>query len=501
MGRNIGISTLLYTLDYLPGVFTLGYQLQRLIKENSKKCGNVTTCVLVTKDLWRDQIGTSDKQILGSLFDDIIEFESLEDQKSCEYINKGNLECLQRPELSFALVKVKLWELTQYNQVIYLDADTLPLNVSFFDILQLTNSQTNLQVAASPDIGWPDMFNSGVMSLIPDTVTAAHLQQFVLETVSIDGSDQGILNQFFNRCCKLNSGSSNITSFEWLRLPFIYNMTIPNYGYQYSPALTYFASQIRLVHFIGAEKPWKPYHYDDPNKEEFVRKWKEIYLEFQVDHCLTKKISDIQFNHETIVAHENSTETYEQNIEQSNDHYDYLVGESIIHFNEIDDIDIAEAGIQSDFVANIILDNQLTGNQAAIPFADDFIFVSQAPKETPTEGRQLILHPISLASDKMIYGESLPVECLSVPLPLKTLESHNKHRVINPIFPWEFPEYIRTAERTFPEDEITPQKQIEARVDAPVSRKRTTIAGNPNHLFDWEDTDYLSHVTRVFPDE
>ena len=63
------------------------------------------------------------------------------------------------------------------------------------------SKQTTSQVGAIADIGWPDMFNSGVMMLIPDADTASVLQNYIIENTSIDGSDQGILNQFFNQNC------------------------------------------------------------------------------------------------------------------------------------------------------------------------------------------------------------------------------------------------------------------------------------------------------------
>jgi lipopolysaccharide biosynthesis glycosyltransferase len=56
------------------------------------------------------------------------------------------------------------------------------------------------------------------------------------------GADQGLLNQHFS---------------NWHRLSFVYNCTIGgNMGYQYAPAFKHYGSNVSMVHFIGATKPW-----------------------------------------------------------------------------------------------------------------------------------------------------------------------------------------------------------------------------------------------------
>lgn len=55
------------------------------------------------------------------------------------------------------------------------------------------------------------------------------------------GGDQGILNDFFR---------------EWRRLPFVFNVT-PSASYSYTPAYKKFFDDIKVVHFIGVNKPWQ----------------------------------------------------------------------------------------------------------------------------------------------------------------------------------------------------------------------------------------------------
>ena len=123
----------------------------------------------------------------------------------------------------------------QYSKIIYLDSDAL--------VLQNLDHLFELPVdfAASPDIGWPDIFNSGVFLATPNMGTCAALSRLASAGVSFDGGDQGLLNTYFK---------------NWHRLSFTYNCT-PSSGYQYQPAFKHFESQLKVAHFIGDLKPWR----------------------------------------------------------------------------------------------------------------------------------------------------------------------------------------------------------------------------------------------------
>lgn len=62
---------------------------------------------------------------------------------------------------------------------------------------------------------------------------------------SFDGGDQGLLNQHF-------SGWSTDAD---RRLPFLYNV-VPGSFYSYTPAFRQYQADIKVVHFIGPNKPW-----------------------------------------------------------------------------------------------------------------------------------------------------------------------------------------------------------------------------------------------------
>lgn len=287
---TLAIATLLYSPDYLPGVFTLITQLNRLLDSAKEKhpTFNLRTCLLVTPDLFNDALTDLSREILTRSFTDIIQIEPLSNQALPQEQNKYNLHLLQRPELSFALIKARLWEQTQFDQILYLDADTLPLNDTLFDVFQIMSQQKRNQIGASVDIGWPDMFNSGVMTIIPDLNIFQSLQDFILNEKSIDGADQGILNQFFNPMCGMlpNGHLDN----QWIQLPFLYNVTTPNDGYQCQPAMNFFKDQIKLIHFIGKLKPWKKWTMNEFKDNEYTNIWHSIYNDFAQDNGMAPSL-------------------------------------------------------------------------------------------------------------------------------------------------------------------------------------------------------------------
>lgn len=142
-----------------------------------------------------------------------------------------------REDLASTFSKITLWKLDQFSKIVYIDADVVALRAPD-ELFDLESS-----VAAVPDVGWPDIFNSGVMALTPSLQDYYALQALARNSVSFDGADQGLLNMHFTR---------NL----WERLSFTYNCT-PSGNYQYAPAYRHFGSQISLLHFIGRQKPWQ----------------------------------------------------------------------------------------------------------------------------------------------------------------------------------------------------------------------------------------------------
>lgn len=107
-----------------------------------------------------------------------------------------------------ALTKLHIFRLQEhFRKIVYLDADVLPLR----PISHLFNLPEHFY--ASPDIGWPDCFNSGVMVFTPrqeDFDGMMGLMKAARDgegsdglgigngNGSFDGADQGLLNEWFS---------------------------------------------------------------------------------------------------------------------------------------------------------------------------------------------------------------------------------------------------------------------------------------------------------------
>lgn len=120
------------------------------------------------------------------------------------------------------------------------------------------------EFAAVPDIGWPDLFNSGLMVLNPNMADYYSLYALAQRGISFDGADQGLLNMHFR---------------QWHRLSFVYNCT-PSGNYQYIPAYRHFSSSIAAVHFIGPDKPWtlgRDNRYNTGVYGELLGMWWSVY--------------------------------------------------------------------------------------------------------------------------------------------------------------------------------------------------------------------------------
>lgn len=65
--------------------------------------------------------------------------------------------------------------------------------------------------AAVPDVGWPDIFNSGFLVLEPGEQKFNEVMNVVKDKGSWDGGDQGVLNEWIGP--------------NWERLSFVYNTT------------------------------------------------------------------------------------------------------------------------------------------------------------------------------------------------------------------------------------------------------------------------------------
>ncbi|NXK88914.1 GLYG2 protein, partial [Formicarius rufipectus] len=176
--------------------------------------------------------------VLHSVFDEVIKVDVLDSADSV------HLALMQRPELGVTFTKLHCWTLTHYSKCVFMDADTLVL----CNVDELFDRE---EFSAAPDSGWPDCFNSGVFVFRPSLETYSLLLQFAAEHGSFDGGDQGLLNSFFSNWATADIGK---------HLPFLYNLS-SSAVYSYVPAFNHFGRDAKVVHFLGATKPWN-YKYN-----------------------------------------------------------------------------------------------------------------------------------------------------------------------------------------------------------------------------------------------
>ncbi|UQC84566.1 glycosyl transferase family 8 [Colletotrichum lupini] len=245
-------ATLLLNDTYLPGALVLAHSLRDA--GTSKQL-----VVLVTLDTVSAEVITE----LKAVYDHVIPVPRIRNARP------ANLYLMNRPDLHSAFTKVNLWRQTQFSKIVYIDADVVAYRApdELFDIAA--------PFSAAPDIGWPDLFNTGVMVLSPNMGDYYALMAMAERGISFDGADQGLLNMHFKN--------------TYNRISFTYNVT-PSAHYQYVPAYRHFQSSINMVHFIGPDKPWFPGRQaskGDSPFEDMIGRWWAVYdRHYRVAVCL-----------------------------------------------------------------------------------------------------------------------------------------------------------------------------------------------------------------------
>ncbi|OAQ99941.1 hypothetical protein LLEC1_00858 [Akanthomyces lecanii] len=200
-----------------------------------------------------DSVSADSITQLRAVFDHVVPVPRIRNEQ------RANLYLMNRPDLDSAFTKINLWKQTQFCKIVYIDADVVAYRApdELFALQQA--------FGAAPDIGWPDIFNTGVMALTPNLGDYYALLAMAERGISFDGADQGLLNMYFKNTVH--------------RLSFTYNVT-PSAHYQYLPAYRHFQSSINMVHFIGPKKPWfegRHVSHGDSAYGEMVGRWWSVY--------------------------------------------------------------------------------------------------------------------------------------------------------------------------------------------------------------------------------
>ncbi|KAF8274132.1 hypothetical protein EI94DRAFT_1794765 [Lactarius quietus] len=227
MASPYAFVTLLTSDSYLPGALTLAAALRDIHPSPSlpPEVDFQTVC-LVTPET----VDVASIKLIRKAFDVVVGVEIIEED------NERGLQLLGRPDLTTVLTKLHVFRLTQYSKIIFLDADILPIR-TLSHLFTLPHD-----FSAVPDVGWPDIFNSGFMVLSPGEDTFKELMTLSKTKGSWDGADQGLLNEW--------RGSN------WTGSALLIIQRLQPYTRSYAPAYERFGSQISAIHFIGADKPW-----------------------------------------------------------------------------------------------------------------------------------------------------------------------------------------------------------------------------------------------------
>lgn len=268
--------TLLTSDSYVPGAIVLG---------NSLKAYGVTHPLVAF--VTNDNVSENSVNHLRTVYNDIVYVDTIYSKGAND---KKNLDLLGRAELDITYTKIHVWnpDLMKYSRFVYFDSDAL-VTRNVDELFSYVDGDVDF--AAAPDCGWPDIFNSGVFVSKPNSDIYNGLHNMALSEGSFDGADQGLLNQFFSNWSNSSSGP-----FKTNRLPFIYNVT-PSSVYSYLPAFQQFQDTIAVIHFIGEMKPWKWDRFSDGKvvpKGEFpyqtltlVQKWWDIFDQYNVAKTLS----------------------------------------------------------------------------------------------------------------------------------------------------------------------------------------------------------------------
>ncbi|EME31801.1 alpha-1,4-N-acetylglucosaminyltransferase EXTL3 isoform 2 [Galdieria sulphuraria] len=175
--------------------------------------------------------GREELEKLGSIVLDVTPLEypftltksRLRDNKPCRYS------------------KLHLWNLLNYDKVVYMDSDMLVMQ-------NIDNLFVEFdELSACADL-YPDTFNSGIMVIQPNETTFRNMKAVYKNVSSYNVGDQGFLNWFFGN--------------EWSQrkdrhIPLKYNVLLK---YRDTIMWGHVKDDIKVLHFTGETKPWNFYY-------------------------------------------------------------------------------------------------------------------------------------------------------------------------------------------------------------------------------------------------
>lgn len=255
--------TFLGTDSFLPGVLALNHSLK---KYNTR----YALLVLVT-------------DLVSSAYLEILKQKKIE-YKPIEIIQNPHQLINDTRNFKHMFTKLRIFELDEFDKVVYLDADMLVCN----NIEELFDTPHMSAVVAGRlypgNESWKD-FNAGFLVIEPDKGLFDRLVASINFLPSDDGGDQGFLHAFYN----------DWRSTERLHLDDKFNMPsgyideycrLANYNFYYKRRLL--QTNISIIHYWGRHKPWEIHtrllkRKSDIKWEQSLVLWWDVFTEAMKD--------------------------------------------------------------------------------------------------------------------------------------------------------------------------------------------------------------------------
>lgn len=238
--------TLLTSSDFGPGAATLAKSLR---KRNTAHAFYVMVTEDVSKTIVKQLERLSDGILMvskiASPYGDSTAAAGAADEAADGKSGAGTAK--KAPSwLGSEMTKLNLWSLTQFDKLVYIDADCLVME----NIESLFDRETDFGLCAAPDVFPPDKFNAGVMVVKPDVLVYQSMLDALPRLPSYDGGDTGFLNAFFPTW--YSSGPASRLSFGFNAQRTLYWMT-----YKERPGYWESISPLSIIHYSSSPKPWE----------------------------------------------------------------------------------------------------------------------------------------------------------------------------------------------------------------------------------------------------
>jgi glycogenin len=255
--KNYRFVSILTTDDYLDGILVLKHS---LAKTNAK----YPFVLLVTPNI--------SPKVLAALSSHQIDYITIEGIENPVSVADSRLK-----RWNFTYSKLNLFGLEQFDKIVYLDADMLILQ-NIDDLFEKPHMSAVDMGEKLPELATWNRLNTGLLVIEPSVEVFNDMLSKVgkIEKKVASPSDEDFLQAYYpdwanQKQLHLDSGY-NMFSYYWKRYHQLY-------GYNFSSD----RKPIKIVHYIGEDKPWKLYNsYSEmsvfQSAYQFLRNFKYPHL-------------------------------------------------------------------------------------------------------------------------------------------------------------------------------------------------------------------------------